>query len=343
MKIDFKNKAQHILEKNLTDEKQVELIQELIQNYVTENQISSTSVSLDCLLESTISQFQSDDFSNNTIPTGFKNFDKEFSGFGLGELVLFGGRPAMGKTQLFINLALNMSKHAPVCFYSLDASSFQISNLFIASLTKIYTGKLITNKLTEDEKYTLKKIDLNQFKDRIFINEVSNNSITALKQNCVQMVEEHNVQIVFIDYIQLLSNLRYKSNRENEISSIIRELKNLARELNICIVVASQLSRAVEHRGGDKRPILSDLRESGSLEQDADKVIFLYRPEYYGFTEDEYGNSNRQRLELIVEKNKFGYLGSAHLKFENEYSRISDFEPFPDSFQIDDEQLKNLE
>jgi replicative DNA helicase len=128
----------------------------------------------------------------------------------------------------------------------------------------------------------------------------------ALKTYCEKMVAEKGIRVIAIDYLQMLSSNRYRHNRELEVSYISRTLKKIAKDLNICMIVTSQLSRSVETRGGDKRPLLSDLRESGAIEQDADKVIFVYRPDYYGITTDEDGNTTKGQLELLMVKNRTG-------------------------------------
>jgi replicative DNA helicase len=145
------------------------------------------------------------------------------------------------------------------------------------------------------------------------------------KALCKQHVEADKVKVVVIDYLQLLSERKTRQNRDAELSFITRELKNLAKDLQICIVASSQLSRSLETRGGDRKPLLSDLRESGAIEQNADKVLFIYRPEYYGFMQDEYGNSTQGLVELIVAKNRTGHLGSIYFKRN---ATLSAYEPY---------------
>jgi replicative DNA helicase len=155
-------------------------------------------------------------------------------------------------------------------------------------------------------------------------------------------VEEFGVKVIFVDYLQLLSSNRYRNSRELEISHISRELKNLARDLNICVVATSQLSRSVEQRGGDKRPILSDLRESGAIEQDADKVFFLYRPEYYGFRINDMGMSNERLLELIMAKNRSGALERVRLKIDKEFTRFIPFEEIQATFEVNEDRMDDF-
>jgi replicative DNA helicase len=164
----------------------------------------------------------------------------------------------------------------------------------------------------------------------IFIDDTPALSILELRAKCRRLKQQHDIQMVVIDYLQLMQGDSGKGggNREQEIASISRALKNLAKELNVPVIALSQLSRAVETRGGDKRPQLSDLRESGSIEQDADMVAFLYRPEYYGFTQDEAGNSVQGIGEVIVAKNRSGSLDTIQLRFIGKYTKFADLDSY---------------
>jgi len=155
-------------------------------------------------------------------------------------------------------------------------------------------------------------------------------------------IEKDGVQVIFVDYLQLLSAQRYRNHREMEVAYICRTLKQLARENNVLVIAASQLSRSVETRGGDKRPVLSDLRESGAIEQDADKVFFVYRPEYYGFTIDEMGNSNRGMCELIMAKNRSGHPYNFRFKWNDNFTRMMTLADHLDQFRIDHDRLEDL-
>ena len=262
---------------------------------------------------------------DDQISTGYENLDKLISGFGLGEFIVFGARPAMGKTALFINLALRISINNPVLFFSFDLSESLLTQRVIANLTSISTHKIRKNQLDKMDLLKLKQTEENINQYQLYINESCSNSIVDFRLHCEKMIEEKGVKVVFLDYIQLMSATKFGNRRELEISYISRELKRIAKELKVCLIASSQLSRAVELRGGDKRPILSDLRESGAIEQDADKVIFIYRPEYYGFCQDEDGNSNENRMQLIVDKNRTGALGIVDLECNMATSSISDF------------------
>jgi replicative DNA helicase len=240
------------------------------------------------------------------IKTGWSNVDAGIGGFRPGEFIVFGGRPGMGKTVVLIDLIRRISLHNPVLLISLELTAVQISNRIISSVLD-YDLPL---KGPED----LRRIDkekLNFVTDylevmQLSVCETTFDSMFALKSYCEKMVKEKGIRVIAIDYLQMLSSNRYRHNRELEVSYISRTLKKIAKDLNICMLVTSQLSRSVETRGGDKRPLLSDLRESGAIEQDADKVIFVYRPDYYGITTDEDGNTTKGQLELLMVKNRTG-------------------------------------
>lgn len=251
------------------------------------------------------------------IKTGWSNVDEGIGGVRPGEFIVFGGRPGMGKTVVLIDLIRRISLHNPVLLISLELTAVQISNRIISSVLD-YDLPL---KGPED----LRRIDkekLNFVTDylevmQLSVCETTFDSMFALKSFCEKMVKEKGIRVIAIDYLQMLSSNRYRHNRELEVSYISRTLKKIAKDLNICMLVTSQLSRSVETRGGDKRPLLSDLRESGAIEQDADKVIFVYRPDYYGITINEDGNTTKGQLELLMVKNRTGAIDrfNFHLTF----------------------------
>jgi len=242
------------------------------------------------------------------IKTGWRNVDASIEGFCPGEFIVFGGRPGMGKTVVLIDLIKRIALHDPVLLIALDLTAVQISNRFISSV--------LDNELPIKGPEDLRSIDkekldfLAEYLEAIQLSicETTFDSMFALKSYCEKMVQEKGIRVIAIDYLQMLSSNRYRHNRELEVSYISRTLKKIAKDLNICMIVTSQLSRSVETRGGDKRPQLFDLRESGAIEQDADKVIFVYRPEYYGITTDEDGNSTNSLLELLLVKNRTGVI-----------------------------------
>ncbi|MEZ0538858.1 replicative DNA helicase [Fibrella arboris] len=225
----------------------------------------------------------------------------------------------------------------PVAIFSLEMSSVQLVNRLIASEAEIDSEKIRKGQLAPHEWQQLHHKIQRLTEAPIYIDDTPALSILELRAKCRRLKAQHDIQMVVIDYLQLMSGDNSKgSNREQEIASISRALKNLAKELNVPVIALSQLSRAVETRGGDKKPQLSDLRESGSIEQDADMVMFLYRPEYYNITQDEAGNSTLGVGEVIVAKNRSGSLDTIQLRFINRFTKFCDldgyFTPVPGSF-----------
>lgn len=344
MKYEIANKIQPILDDtSLSSQEVLFRIKKIINDAEAHLFKPKESVSIAQLALNNLSIMAESPKEINVIKTGFSGFDKQFSGFGLGELVVIGGRPAMGKTQLVINLSLNISTTSPLLYFSFDLSAFSLTCRFLASLSNVNALKIIQNKINPNEKEALNNAakKLNDYK--IYVNDSSNFSIFALKEHCKKHIEEDGVKVIVIDYLQLISPPKYRTSREVEISNITRELKAIAKEFNVCVIVSSQLSRAVESRGGDKRPILSDLRESGSIEQDADKVIFLYRAEYYGLMEDEDGNSTQRIAELVVAKNRNGALGTAKIKMDENYTNFRDFDNYKNEFDFNQSRLDEIE
>lgn len=242
------------------------------------------------------------------IRTGFEDFDSELGGLLKGELVVIGARPSMGKTQFIVNLCTNIASQGKPCgFLSLELSSYLLANRFISNISKVSNQELIKGDFKEQNDFNIKDAVSKLNRMPVYIYDQYVNSIFSIIERCKSLAEEKKVEIVFIDYIQMIGNSNGRYNRETEIAMITRKLKKLAKELNIVVVVTSQLSRQVENRpGGSKRPQLSDLRESGAIEQDADKVLFLYRPEYYGLEVDENNEPTRYVMEVIVAKNNNG-------------------------------------
>ena len=278
--------------------------------------------------------------SNEIIPSGWPSFDNELGGFTKGEFIVIGSRPGMGKTHLLINLALKIARELPVLFVSLDLSqSIFISRVLSASL-KIYNQKILRGQLDEEEIERIESFRNSEDQLPLHVYDGPVHSMNALKAMCMRMVEDNGVRVIFVDYLQLLSSNRYRHNREAEMAYISRTLKAIARELKIVVIASSQLSRSVEMRGGDKRPILSDMRESGAIEQDADKVLFLYRPEYYGFLSDEDGRNTIGLAELIVAKNRSGPITRIELKADLAFSCFTPFEENRFDLHISTKRLK---
>ena len=236
----------------------------------------------------------------------------------------------MGKTAFIVtalrNAAVDHGK--PAAIFSLEMSSIQLVNRLISAEAELESEKIKKGNLADYEWEQLVHKTAKLSNAPIFIDDTPALSILELRAKCRRLKAQHDVKLIIVDYLQLMSgdSKGNSGNREQEIASISRALKNIAKELTVPVLALSQLSRAVETRGGDKRPQLSDLRESGSIEQDADLVMFLYRPEYYGITEDENGQPTHGLGEVIVAKHRNGSLDTAQLKFIGKYTKFTDLD-----------------
>ena len=274
------------------------------------------------------------------ISTGFDKLDRLTSGWQPSDLIIIAARPGMGKTALALSMARNVSvqKKIPVAFFSLEMSSVQLITRLISSETGLSSDKLRTGKLADHEwqQLNIKVSDLESAP--LYIDDSAALTIFELRAKARRLASSHGIKLIIIDYLQLmnLGSSNKAGNREQEISTISRNLKALAKELNIPVIALSQLSRAVETRGGTKRPILSDLRESGAIEQDADIVSFLYRPEYYGITEwdDDMKTPSEGQGEFIVAKHRNGALDSIKLKFVANLGKFEDIDSFDSPFEF---------
>ena len=274
------------------------------------------------------------------VSTGFEKLDKLTSGWQPSDLVIIAARPGMGKTALALSMARNISvqQKIPVAFFSLEMSSVQLITRLISSETGLTSDKLRTGKLADHEwqQLNIKVSDLES--SPLFIDDSPSLTIFELRAKARRLASSHGIKLIIIDYLQLMNigSSNKAGNREQEISTISRNLKALAKELDIPVIALSQLSRAVETRGGTKRPILSDLRESGAIEQDADIVSFLYRPEYYGITEwdDEMKTPSEGQGEFIVAKHRNGALDSIKLKFIPNLGKFEDIGGFDSPFEF---------
>jgi replicative DNA helicase len=276
------------------------------------------------------------------VPSGFSALDRLTSGWQKTELMILAARPGMGKTAFVVSSLRNAAVdfNIPVAIFSLEMSSVQLVNRLISAEAEIDSEKIRKGSLAPHEWEQLHHRIHRLTNAPIYIDDTPALSILELRAKCRRLKAQHDIQMIVIDYLQLMTGDtggKNPGNREQEIAMISRSLKNLAKELDVPVIALSQLSRAVETRGGEKRPQLSDLRESGSIEQDADMVIFLYRPEYYGITEDEAGNSVAGVGEVILAKNRAGSLDTIQLRFIGKYTKFADldsgFTPAP--FSVD--------
>lgn len=261
------------------------------------------------------------------LPSGFKDLDSITSGWQKSDLVIIAARPAMGKTAFVLSMAKNMAvdRDIPVAIFSLEMSNVQLVNRLLMNVCNLDGEKIKNGSLTSDEWSQFDK-DINRLIGApIFVDDTPSLSIFELRSKARRLVKEHNIQCIIIDYLQLMnaSGLNFGS-REQEVSMISRSLKGLAKELDLPIIALSQLNRGVEGRSGidGKRPLLSDLRESGSIEQDADMVCFIHRPEYYGILADKNGNSYNGIAEIIIAKHRNGSVGDVRLRFKDVFAKF---------------------
>jgi len=273
------------------------------------------------------------------VETGFTNLDKLTSGWQPSDLIIIAARPAMGKTAFVLSMARNIAIDFghPVALFSLEMASVQLITRLISSETGLSSEKLRTGKLEPHEWEMLSTKVKNLEKAPLFIDDTPSLSIFDLRAKCRRLVSQHGIKIVIVDYLQLMTaggNNKGGGNREQEISTISRNLKALAKELNVPVIALSQLSRAVETRGSSKRPLLSDLRESGAIEQDADIVSFLYRPEYYKIDEwdDEEASPTAGQAEIMIAKHRNGGIENVRLKFLGHLGKFDNLDDFSGSY-----------
>ena len=262
------------------------------------------------------------------VPSGLNALDAMTGGWQPSDMVVIAARPSMGKTALSLavtrNAALHPEKPAGVAYFSLEMSAQQLAQRLLTSEARVDAQRARTGRLHDDDWPKLAKAAGRLSAAPIFIDDTPGLGILELRAKCRRLKAEHDIGLVIVDYLQLMhgSGGGKNANREQEIAQISRSMKGLAKELNVPVLALSQLSRAVETRGGDKRPQLSDLRESGSIEQDADVVMFIYRAERYGITVDESGNSTEGLGELIIGKQRNGPIGNVKVAFVNQYARF---------------------
>ncbi len=269
------------------------------------------------------------------VSTGYTELDKITSGWQESDLIIIAGRPAMGKTSFALSLAKNIAidNKVPVAFFSLEMNNVQLVNRLISNVCSVPGTKILNGQLTQDE---WSRFDNNVGKMQgapMYIDDTPGLSIFELRTKARRLVKEKQVKLIMIDYLQLMNAAGMKFNsRQEEVSAISRSLKGLAKDLNIPIIALSQLSRAVEQRPGQgTRPQLSDLRESGAIEQDADMVLFVHRPEYYNILEDSDGNSLKGMAQIIIAKHRKGATADVTLSFKGEYTRFAnpdEYDPY---------------
>lgn len=300
---------------------------------IAEGNIKKETTKINVLIQKAIKEIeaasqQEDGLSG--VPSGFTNIDRITSGWQRSDLVIIAARPSMGKTAFVLSMTRNMAvdHKRPIAVFSLEMSSIQLVNRLIVSETELAADKVRNGRLADFEWQQLETKVKALADAPIYIDDTPAISLFELRAKCRRLKTQHDIQLIIIDYLQLMTaGSDMRGNREQEVSIISRSLKAIAKELDVPVIALSQLNRSVEMRSGDKRPQLSDLRESGAIEQDADIVLFIHRPERYGITENEDGESMIGLAEIIIAKHRNGAVGDVKLRFRNEFARFEDFEP----------------
>jgi replicative DNA helicase len=302
---------------------------------ITQNNLGRKTQTMSAVLAKVMKNLETlseKDESITGIPSGFTDLDRITSGWQRSDLIIVAARPGMGKTAMTLNIARNAAASGfPVAIFSLEMSNEQLVSRIISSEIGLEGKKLRSGNLSDAEWAILNNKIPDLEKLQIYTDDTPGINAFELRAKCRRLKKQYNIELIIIDYLQLMTGGNNKSgNREQEISSISRALKSLSKELNVPVIALSQLNRSVEVRGGDKRPVLSDLRESGAIEQDADIVSFIYRPEYYGFEtwNDETEEPCQGQAEFIVAKHRNGELKNIRLKFIKEYAKFENLDRF---------------
>jgi replicative DNA helicase len=298
---------------------------------IAERNMKNEARPIASIIEKTIEEMEAasakGDFSG--VPSGFTSLDRITSGWQASDLIIVAARPSMGKTAFVLSMARSITVDfgRAVAFFSLEMPAIQLVKRLMISETGISAEKIKNGKLEDHEWYQLETKIQALSEAPLYIDDTPALSIFEFRSKARRLVQHHKIELIVIDYLQLMTGPPGMNNiREQEVSAISRSLKAIAKELNVPIIALSQLNRSVETRAGDKRPQLSDLRESGAIEQDADLVIFIHRPEKYGITEDENGNSLIGVAEIILAKHRNGATEDVRLRFRNEEAKFYDFE-----------------
>ncbi len=257
------------------------------------------------------------------LATGYTDLDTLTAGFHPSDLIILAGRPSMGKTAFALNIIehIALERQKACAVFSLEMSKEQVAERLLSACARVNAQHMRTGRLHPRDYVSLQTAAGRLYEAKIFIDDTAAISVLELRAKARRLKAQHDIGIVVVDYMQMMHGPRSAENRQQEISVISRSLKSLAKELKVPVLALSQLSRQVEQRGGDRRPQLADLRESGAIEQDADVVMFVYRPERYGITEEK-GQSLENTAEIIVGKQRNGPTGTVFLTFLKEYTRF---------------------
>lgn len=298
---------------------------------ISDTQMRRPAASMSDVIKTTLQQLEAihgQEGGITGVPSGFNRLDEYTSGWQRSDLIIVAARPSMGKTAFALTCARNAALHpqhpAGVAIFSLEMGAEQLAQRLLTSEARIDAQAARTGRMKDRDWQALARAAGRLSAAPIYIDDTPGLSVLELRAKCRRLKAEHDIGLVVVDYLQLMQGTtnNRQANREQEIAHISRSLKSLAKELDVPVVALSQLSRAVESRGGDKRPQLSDLRESGSIEQDADVVCFIYRAERYGITVDENGNSTEGLGEIIIGKQRNGPIGVVRLAFVDQYARF---------------------
>lgn len=306
---------------------------------ITQNTLSRAHNEVSSLVYSTLKHIEQNALKANSsgitgISTGLIEMDEMTGGLHNSDLGIIAARPGMGKTGLALSIAINAAENQePVAIFSLEMSNTQLTTRMLSMYSEISGHRIRNGKLSDSDWQSLGNAAEKLQNLKIYLDDTPGISIPEIRAKCRRLKRQHGIRLVIVDYLQLMQlsshvvSQPYKSaNREQEVAGISRALKNMAKELDIPVIALSQLSRAVETRGGSKRPQLSDLRDSGAVEQDADWVSFIYRPEYYGIMEDEAGISLAGVAEIIYAKNRHGETDTVKVRFIKDFTRFISME-----------------
>jgi len=295
---------------------------------VAEGNVKKAAAPINQIMEDAFKAIKKAQENKNTYsgePTGFPSLDNITSGWQAANMIVLAARPAMGKTAFVLTMLRNMAvdHQLPVAMFSLEMNCVQLVNRLIVAETGINHKKVKNGDLTDEDWKKLYDNTKKLSNSPIYLDDTPALSIFEFRAKCRRLKEKYDIRCVFIDYLQLMTTAN-PSSREQEVSLISRQIKAVAMELDIPIIALSQLNRSVETRTGNKRPQLSDLRESGAIEQDADLVLFIHRPEYYGLEIDEDGDSTEGLAEIIIAKNRHGSTDSVKLEFIAELTKFTE-------------------
>mgnify|MGYP001286508884 FL=1 len=324
------NVATDIVKTSYSEEDELEEVLDLAEKNILEVSNKKNSSKFKSIKDVLIEVYDNIEMLHNReseitgIPTGFRDLDKITSGFQRNDLIIIAARPSVGKTAFALNIAQNVAINAGanVAIFSLEMGAEQLVMRMLCAEGNIDAQRLRTGKLEEEDwgKLTMAMGSLSNA--GIYIDDTPGIKVSEIRSKCRRLKQEHGLDMILIDYLQLIQGSgRNRENRQQEVSEISRQLKQLARELNVPLIALSQLSRSVEQRQ-DKRPIMSDIRESGSIEQDADIIGFLYRDDYYNREDSEKENI----IEIIIAKQRNGPVGNVELAFVKEYNKFVDLD-----------------